>query len=51
MVQSRGFAANLSLPPGQNLTQDFPVLSAGPTHHVPLRAVADESESEDFTEA
>ena len=41
MVQSRGFvgrrgAANVRLPPGQYLTQDFPVLSAGPTPHVPL---------------
>ena len=25
-----------SLPPGQYLTLDFPVLSAGPTPHVPL---------------
>ena len=25
-----------SLPPGQYLTRDFPVLSAGPTPHVPL---------------
>jgi hypothetical protein len=43
MVQSRGFvgarvAAKRQLPTGQYLTQDFPVLSAGPTHHVPLRA-------------
>ena len=41
MVQSRAFvgrrgAANVRLPPGQYLTQDFPVLSAGPTPHVPL---------------
>jgi DMSO/TMAO reductase YedYZ molybdopterin-dependent catalytic subunit len=40
---SRGFhgrrptsAAALRLPPGQYETQDFPVLSAGPTPHVPL---------------
>src|SRR5262249_26218364 len=41
MVQSRGFvgqrgSANVTLPPGQYLTTDFPVLSAGPTPHVPL---------------
>src|SRR5215470_17378867 len=41
MVQSRGFVgrrhnANIALPPGQYLTTDFPVLSAGPTPHVPL---------------
>jgi DMSO/TMAO reductase YedYZ molybdopterin-dependent catalytic subunit len=41
MVESRGFvgrrgAAYVRLPPGQYLTQDFPVLSAGPTPHVPL---------------
>jgi DMSO/TMAO reductase YedYZ molybdopterin-dependent catalytic subunit len=37
---SRGFsgrrsAADVKLPPGQYLTTDFPVLSAGPTPHVP----------------
>jgi DMSO/TMAO reductase YedYZ molybdopterin-dependent catalytic subunit len=41
MVQTRGFvgrrgAASVRLPPGQYLTDDFPVLSAGPTPHVPL---------------
>ena len=41
MVESRGFvgrrgAANVTLPPGQYLTEEFPVLSAGPTPHVPL---------------
>ena len=41
MVQSREFvgrrgAAEPELPPGQYLTTDFPVLSAGPTPHVPL---------------
>jgi DMSO/TMAO reductase YedYZ molybdopterin-dependent catalytic subunit len=40
MAQSRGFvgrgAANVTLPPGQYLTNDFQVLSAGPTPHVPL---------------
>ena len=41
MVQSRGFVgrrhnANVTLPPGQYLTTDFPVLSAGPTPHVSL---------------
>jgi DMSO/TMAO reductase YedYZ molybdopterin-dependent catalytic subunit len=41
MTESRGFAgrrggANVTLPPGQYLTMDFPVLSAGPTPHVPL---------------
>ena len=38
---SRGFfgrrtAADVKLPPGQYLTSDFPVLSAGPTPHVAL---------------
>lgn len=38
---SRGFvgrrrAGDAALPPGQYLTEDFPVLSAGPTPHVPL---------------
>jgi DMSO/TMAO reductase YedYZ molybdopterin-dependent catalytic subunit len=38
---SRGFvgrrrAGSASLPPGQYLTEDFPVLSAGPTPHVPF---------------
>ena len=38
---SRGFfgrrsAADVKLPPGQYLTTDFPVLSAGPTPHIPL---------------
>jgi DMSO/TMAO reductase YedYZ molybdopterin-dependent catalytic subunit len=41
MAQSRGFvgrrgAADVTLPPGQYLTEEFPVLSAGPTPHVPL---------------
>jgi DMSO/TMAO reductase YedYZ molybdopterin-dependent catalytic subunit len=41
MIESRGFvgrrgAAVGALPPGQYLTSDFPVLSAGPTPHVPL---------------
>jgi DMSO/TMAO reductase YedYZ molybdopterin-dependent catalytic subunit len=41
MVQTRGFvgrrgAASVTLPPGQYLTDDFPVLSARPTLHVPL---------------
>ena len=41
MTESRGFigrrgAADLRLPPGQYLTDDFPVLSAGPTPRVPL---------------
>jgi hypothetical protein len=36
-IISRGFAgrrsaAEAKLPPGQYLTTDFPVLSAGPTH-------------------
>src|SRR5262245_20732012 len=40
-IISRGFsgrrrAANVRLPQGQYLTTDFPVLSAGPTPHVPL---------------
>ena len=41
MNQSRGFVgrrggANVTLPPGQYLTKDFPVLSASPTPQVPL---------------
>ena len=32
----RRSAADVKLPPGQYLTTDFPVLSAGPTSHVPL---------------
>jgi DMSO/TMAO reductase YedYZ molybdopterin-dependent catalytic subunit len=41
MNQSRGFVgrrggANVTLPPGQYLTIDFPVLSASPTPEVPL---------------
>lgn len=32
----RRHAADLKLPPGQYVTTDFPVLSAGPTPHVPL---------------
>jgi DMSO/TMAO reductase YedYZ molybdopterin-dependent catalytic subunit len=40
-ITSRGFsgrrsAADVKLPPGQYLTTDFPVLSAGPTPNVPL---------------
>ncbi|HYZ17593.1 MAG TPA: molybdopterin-dependent oxidoreductase [Candidatus Acidoferrum sp.] len=40
-IISRGFsgrrsAAQVKLPPGQYLTTDFPVLSAGPTPRVPL---------------
>ena len=40
-IVTRGFsgrriAANINLPPGQYLTTDFPVLSAGPTPKVPL---------------
>ena len=40
-IVSRGFSgrrnsADVKLPPGQYLTTDFPVLSAGPTPHVPL---------------
>ena len=38
---SRGFfgrrtEADVKLPPGQYLTTDFPVLSAGPAPHIPL---------------
>ena len=41
MVQSRGFIGRRAesknaLPPGQYVTEDFPVLSAGPTPHVPI---------------
>src|SRR5262245_34304799 len=40
-IVSRGFSgrrspAGVKLPPGQYITTDFPVLSAGPTPHVPL---------------
>lgn len=40
-IISRGFSgrrtvADVKLPPGQYLTTDFPVLSAGPTPHIPL---------------
>ena len=40
-IVSRGFRGrardeDVSLPPGQYLTEDFPVLSAGPTPHTPL---------------
>lgn len=40
-IISRGFfgrrnATDVTLPPGQHLTTDFPVLSAGPTPHIPL---------------
>jgi hypothetical protein len=40
---SRGFLGRRressgQLPPGQYLTNDFPVLSAGPTHRIPLDA-------------
>jgi DMSO/TMAO reductase YedYZ molybdopterin-dependent catalytic subunit len=40
-IVTRGFrgrrrSADADLPPGQYLTEDFPVLSAGPTPHVPL---------------
>ena len=35
--QGRGFQAeHKRLPPGQHLTSEFPVLSAGPTPHTPL---------------
>src|SRR5262245_52737502 len=41
MVESRGFVGRrrssmVKLPPGQYLTPDFPVLSAGPTPDVPI---------------
>ena len=41
-IFSRGFGGRRDegvadrLPPGQYLTRDFPVLSAGPTPHTPL---------------
>jgi DMSO/TMAO reductase YedYZ molybdopterin-dependent catalytic subunit len=40
-IISQGFSGRRSaespkLPPGQYLTKDFPVLSAGPTPHIPL---------------
>ncbi len=34
--RGRSMESNAKLPPGQHLTRDFPVLSAGPTPHVPL---------------
>src|ERR1700752_5227286 len=42
-IISRGFfgrrsAAGAKLPPGQYLTTDFPVLSAGPTPRIPLES-------------
>ncbi len=37
------------LPPGQHLTRDFPVLSAGPTPHTPLDTWAFALEAEDGT--
>jgi DMSO/TMAO reductase YedYZ molybdopterin-dependent catalytic subunit len=42
-IVSRGFTGrrgppSTDLPPGQYLTEDFPVLSAGPTPHVPTSA-------------
>jgi DMSO/TMAO reductase YedYZ molybdopterin-dependent catalytic subunit len=40
-IISRGFSGrrtptDVKLPPGQYLTTDFPILSAGPTPHIPL---------------
>jgi DMSO/TMAO reductase YedYZ molybdopterin-dependent catalytic subunit len=32
----RGDAPDDRVPPGQHVTKDFPVLSAGPTPHTPL---------------
>ena len=37
------------LPPGQHSTRDFPVLSAGPTPHMPLDAWTFTVEAEDGT--
>ena len=34
--QGRRRSADRTLPPGQYLTEDFPVLSAGPTPRIPL---------------
>jgi DMSO/TMAO reductase YedYZ molybdopterin-dependent catalytic subunit len=54
-VVTRGFRGRrdpsaAQLPPGQYLTPDFPVLSAGPTPHIPLDqwrfAITDEAASE-----
>jgi DMSO/TMAO reductase YedYZ molybdopterin-dependent catalytic subunit len=54
-VVTRGFKgrrdpSTAQLPPGQYLTPDFPVLSAGPTPHIPLDqwrfAITDEAGSE-----
>jgi hypothetical protein len=50
---TRGFQGRRSrseskrLPPGQHLTRDFPVLSAGPTPHTPLDAWTFALEAED----
>lgn len=52
---TRGFQGRRSrvepkrLPPGQHLTSDFPVLSAGPTAHTPLNAWTFALEAEDGT--
>ena len=52
---TRGFQGRRSqseskrLPPGQHLTKDFPVLSAGPTPHTPLDAWTFALEAEDGT--
>src|SRR4030095_1004115 len=48
----RRSAADAKLPPGQYLTTDFPVLSAGPTPHIPLdqwEFVIDDGTNEDVT--
>ena len=52
---TRGFQGRRSqseskrLPPGQHLTRDFPVLSAGPTPHTPLDDWTFALEAEDGT--
>jgi DMSO/TMAO reductase YedYZ molybdopterin-dependent catalytic subunit len=55
-VITRGFqgrrppTASKRLPPGQHLTRDFPVLSAGPTPHTPLTDWTFALEAEDGTQ-
>ena len=53
---TRGFqgrrtqAESKRLPPGQHLTREFPVLSAGPTSHTPLDTWTFALEAEDGTQ-
>ena len=38
-LSGRGSSADIKLPPGQHLTTDFPVLSAGPTQWVTVNRI------------